>query len=160
MPRCGEQRLGERAGRDAGRGLARARALEHVAGVGEAVLLHAREVGVAGPGLRAAASRSRPGAGDISSAHFPVAHSLLWITIATGEPSVRPWRTPPRNSTSSLLEAHARAAAVAEPAARQLGRDVVDEDRETGGQALDGDHQGRAVRLARGQEAQHVRKDR
>ena len=50
MPRWREQRLGERAGRDPRRGLARARALEHVAGVGEAVLLHAREVGVARAG--------------------------------------------------------------------------------------------------------------
>ena len=41
----------------------------------------------------------RPGAGDISSAHF--GHSVLRIMIATGDPSVRPWRTPPRNSSSS-----------------------------------------------------------
>ena len=54
-----------------------------------------------------------------------------------------------------LLEAHARPAAVAEPPAGELVGDVVDQDRETGGQPLDGDHQGRAVRLARRQEAQH-----
>ena len=44
-----QERLGERAGGDAGGGLARAGALEHVADVGEAVLLDAGEVGVAGP---------------------------------------------------------------------------------------------------------------
>ena len=55
-----------------------------------------------------------------------------------------------------VLEAHARAAAVAEAAARELVGDVVDEDGETGGQALDGDHQGRSVGLARRQEAQHT----
>ncbi len=42
----------------------------------------------------------RPGAGDISSVHF-FSHSLLAIWMATGEPSVRPWRTPPIRVTSS-----------------------------------------------------------
>ena len=96
-----------------------------------------------------------PGADDISSFHLPVAHSLLRITIATGEPSVRPWRTPPRNSSSSVSNRMPRAAPVAEPAARELGRDVVDDDRQAGGQALDGDHQRRSVGLARRQEPQH-----
>ena len=54
-----------------------------------------------------------------------------------------------------LLEPHARAAPVAEAAARELGRDVVDEDGKAGGHALDRDHQGRTVGLARRQEAQH-----
>ena len=40
-----------------------------------------------------------PGAGDISSTHF--GHSVLRIRMLIGEPSVRPWRTPERNSTSS-----------------------------------------------------------
>ena len=47
MPSVRQQRLGHGAGGDTGRGLAGARPLEHVAGVGEAVLLHAGEVGVA-----------------------------------------------------------------------------------------------------------------
>ena len=47
----GQEQLGEGAGGDAGRGLAGAGPLEHVAGVVEAVLLHADEVGVAGAGL-------------------------------------------------------------------------------------------------------------
>ena len=42
-----------------------------------------------------------PGAGDISSFHLPVAHSLLAMRMASGEPSVRPWRTPPSRVTSS-----------------------------------------------------------
>ena len=41
-----------------------------------------------------------PGAGDISSVHFR-SHSELPISIATGEPRVRPWRTPPSRVTSS-----------------------------------------------------------
>ena len=50
-PSVAEQQLGHRTGRDAGRGLAGAGPFEHVAGVGEAVLLHAGEVGVTGPDL-------------------------------------------------------------------------------------------------------------
>jgi len=43
-----------------------------------------------------------PGAGDISSCHLSdVVHSVLPISMATGEPSVRPWRTPPRSVTAS-----------------------------------------------------------
>ena len=52
-----QQLLRERAGRDARRGLARAGSLEHVAGVVEAVLLHAHEVGVSRPRLTERALR-------------------------------------------------------------------------------------------------------
>ena len=48
-PSAAEEALGERAAGHARGGLARARALEHVADVGEAELLDAGEVGVAGP---------------------------------------------------------------------------------------------------------------
>ena len=41
-----------------------------------------------------------PGAGDISSVHFR-SHSELPISMATGDPSVRPWRIPPSSVTSS-----------------------------------------------------------
>ena len=54
-----------------------------------------------------------------------------------------------------LLEPHARAAAVSQPAPRELFGDVIDEDGQSGGQALDGDHQRRSVGLARRQEPQH-----
>src|ERR1700722_15542494 len=40
-----------------------------------------------------------PGAGDISSSHF--GHSVLAISMATGEPIVRPCRIPPIRVTSS-----------------------------------------------------------
>ena len=46
-----------------------------------------------------------PGAGDISSCHLSLRnHSLFLISMATGEPSVRPWRTPPSNVELVLLE--------------------------------------------------------
>jgi hypothetical protein len=54
-----------------------------------------------------------------------------------------------------LLEAHARPPAVAEPAPRELGRDVVDQDGKAGGHPFDRDHEGRTVGLTRRQEAQH-----
>ena len=54
-----------------------------------------------------------------------------------------------------LLEAHPRAAPVTQTPARELRRDVVGEDGKTGGHALDRDHEGRTVGLARRQEAQH-----
>ena len=46
-------------------------------------------------------------------------------------------------------------AAEAEAAAGQLGGDVVDGDRQAGGQPLDDDDEGRAVGFAGGQVAQH-----
>ena len=40
-----------------------------------------------------------PGAGDISCSHL--GHSVLAISMATGDPSVRPWRMPPMRVSSS-----------------------------------------------------------
>lgn len=53
------------------------------------------------------------------------------------------------------LEALARAAPVAEPAARELLRDVVDRQREPRGEALDDDGDRTPVGLSGGEEAQH-----
>ena len=53
--------------------------------------------------------------------------SRLWISIAIGEPSVSPARTPDRNSIDVLLDLHATPAAVALLAPRELGVDVVGE---------------------------------
>ena len=54
------------------------------------------------------------------------------------------------------LEAHARAAAVAEAAPGQLVGDVGGLDRQPGRQALDDHDQGAAVGLSGGQKAQHT----
>ena len=77
--------------------------------------------------------------------------------MATGEPSVRPWRTPPTSVSSSTSKRWRGPAAVAEAAAGQLGLDVLDGDGQAGGQALDDDHERLAVRLAGGEVAQHRR---
>ena len=96
-----------RAQRDPGGGLAGAGALEDRAGLVEAVLLHARQVGVAGAraGQRRVARRARPGSpgrpGRPTSPVSHLGHSVLPTWIATGPPWVSPCRTPPRKVTSS-----------------------------------------------------------
>ena len=70
VPSAASSALATAPGRDPGRGLAGRCPLEHVAGVVEVVLLHAGEVGVAGPGRGEAAGLVAPGAGDISSVHL------------------------------------------------------------------------------------------
>ena len=55
-----------------------------------------------------------------------------------------------------LLEAHPGPPAVAQAAPGQLGLDVLDGHRQARGQSLDHDHEGRAVRLASGEEPEHL----
>ena len=97
-----------------------------------------------------------PGAGDISACHLSLRfHSVLAISMATGDPSVRPWRTPPMQRQLVDLEALARPAAEAEPAPGQLALDVLDGDGQAGRQTFDDDHEPLAVGLSRSQEPQH-----
>ena len=85
----------------------------------EAVLLHAGQVGVAGAGLGERLRRSRPGAGDISSVHLP-----LPLAVADLDGHRRAEGAAVADAAEEgelvLLEPHAGAAAVAEPAAGQL----------------------------------------
>ena len=148
-----EQRLGQRAGGDPGRGLAGAGPLQDVAGVVEAVLLHPDEVGVAGPGL---AQRALGGAGRRGHLVLPFpAHSVLWITTATGRAEGAAVADPAEELDPVLLEAHAGPAAEPETAAGQLGGDVLDGDGQARGEAFHDDDERRTVRLPRGQEAKH-----
>ena len=73
--------------------------LQDVAGVVEAVFLHPGQVGVTRAGFGQDLGRRRPGSGDISCSHF--GHSVLPISMATGDPRVRPWRMPASRITSS-----------------------------------------------------------
>ena len=153
----GEQHLGQGAGGDAGRGLPGAGPLEHVAGVGEAVLLHPGEVGVAGADL---GQRRFVAPGRRRHLRVPlVAAEPLGVLDLDGHR--RPERAPVADAAEQRqlvdLEALARAAAVAEAAAGQLGLDVLDRDGQPGGQALDDHHERLPVRLAGGEEAQHGR---
>ena len=110
-----QERARDAAGRDPRRGLARRRALEHVADVVEAVLERAGEVGVAGPdagdrrgalvavlgGARAARRPPRRSSGSTCMTCVQFSQSRLRTSSRIGEPSVRPWRTPARISARS-----------------------------------------------------------
>ncbi len=95
-----------------------------------------------------------PGAGLISSAHL--GHSELAIVMATGEPSVRPWRTPPRIVTSSRSKRW-RGPRPYPRRRGQLALEVLDGDAQPRGQPFDDDAEGLAVGLAAVEEAQHGR---
>ena len=101
-----QERAGDGAEGDARRRLAGARALEHVAGLVEAVLLHADQVGVTRVAGRVSGA-PRPfgrlsastGSGLITSTQR--GHSVLPMRRATGLPIVRPKRMPPEIESSS-----------------------------------------------------------
>ena len=142
-----EQRLRDRAGRDVHRGVPRARALERVARIVEAVLERAREVGVPRPRqrhrLRALARRlalRRP------RAHPPL--PVRVVAVADDERERRPERAPvpePREHLDLvLLDLLARAAAVALLPAAQVGVDRFPFDDEARGQALRGSRRAQA----------------
>ena len=121
----GEQRLGQRAGGDPGRGLAGAGALEHVAGVVEAVLLHADEIGVAGAGL---VERLLGDAGRGRHLLLPL-RPLGVVDHDRHRGAEREAVADPAEELDVVtLEAHARAAAEAEAAAGQLVADLLDGD--------------------------------
>ena len=159
--RLPQERPGDGSGGDAGGGLAGAGALEHGAGVVEAVLEHAGVVGVAGPraGERRVAGDVLElgrvdGSAAITVSHF--GHSVLPTSIAIGPPSVTPCRTPAEHRDLVLLELHPGAAAVAEPAAGQLPRDLVGGDVDAGDHAFDHGHQRAAVGFTSSGPSQHA----
>ena len=151
-----EQLLRHRAGRHARRGLAGAGPLEHIAGVGEAVLLHPGEIGVSGPDLGERRLGRAPAPATSRRCHLSLRnHSVFLISIATGEPSVRPCRTPPTSVSSSssnrwrgprpypsrrrAISAWISSTVISSPA----GRPSID------------DHERLPVRLAGGEETEH-----
>jgi len=89
----------------------------------------------------------------ISSAHF--GHSEFPISMATGAPRVRPWRTPPNSVSSSASKNASSVPAEAEAPTGQFVRDVLIGDGEPRWKALDDDHEGFAVGLSGSQETKH-----
>ncbi|SCG08123.1 hypothetical protein GA0115255_123515 [Streptomyces sp. Ncost-T6T-2b] len=144
---------------DAGGGLPGAGALQDRPGLVEAVLLHPREVGVAGPGP---GQRGVTGElGELLGVDRVGRHDLLPLGPlgvadhdgdrgAHGEPVAYA----AEEGDLVLLELHPRAAAVAEPSPGQRLRDHLRGDRDTGGKTLQRRHQCGSVRLPRGQPAQ------
>ena len=124
-----QQRLGDRARGDPRRGLAGTRSFEDVAGVGEPVLLHPGEVGVAGAHLR---ERCLGGARRRTHLLVPlVAAEPLAVLDLDGDR--RTERAAVANAADQRefvgLEALAWPASVAEPATAHLGLDLLDGDR-------------------------------
>ena len=123
----GQERAGEGAERDAGRGLAGAGPLEDRPSLVEVVLLHADEVGVPGarPRQRRAAAAGLLGQLDRVGAHH--LDPLRPFGVADAQRD----RAAERESVADaardvervLFELHARAAAVAELAAGEVGLD-------------------------------------
>ena len=141
-----QERLRQRAHGHPRGGLARAGALEHVAHVGEAVLLDAGQVGV-------------PGARQVHLVHLavhrPGVHPLLPVrVVAVGHQQGH--RAAERAAVADpgghlgavLLDLHAPAAAVAELAPREVAVDVLGAQLEAGRQALENGHEPGPVRLA------------
>ena len=151
-PEVREQRLRERAGRDARRGLTRRGALEHVAGVVEAVLLHADEIGVAGPRL-AELLLGHPGSGR----HLFLPLRPLGVVDHDRDRRAERGAVPdPAEQLDVVpLELHPRPPTKAEPTAGQLGADLLHGHGNARGQAFDHDHERGAVRLPCSQVAQH-----
>jgi hypothetical protein len=152
-----QERLGECAAGHACCGLAGAGALEHVADVGEAVLLRPGEVGVAR--ARQVDLRDRRLDG-------PGVHPLLPVRVVAIGDEQRD-RAAQRAAVAHAggdlggvaLDLHAAAATVAELAAGHVAIDRVQVELEARGQPLDDAGQAGAVRLPGGDQAQrHARK--
>jgi hypothetical protein len=132
--------------------------LEDVTGVDEAVLLHAGQVGVAGPGL-GEGLLGRTVLGQDRHLLLPLVGVALPLGVGDLHRHRRAERAavadPAQDPDLVDLEAHARPPAVAQPAPPQLLLDLLDPHLEPGWQPLDDDDEGRSVGLTSGQEAEH-----
>ena len=148
-----EQGLGAGAGRHPGGRLPGRGPLEHVACVGEAVLLHPGQVGVPGPGAGERLLRPPRSGGHLLLPLGP-------LRVADLERHRRPEGAAVADAAQDgelvLLEAHPGPPAVAQPAPGQLGLDLRGGDPQPCGQSLDGDEQGPSVGFAGGEEAEHA----
>ncbi len=155
-----QQRLGRGAERDPRGGLPGAGALQHGPGVVEPVLLHAGEIGVAGPGpgQRGCAAQARQRRRiDRVGRHDPLPLGPLGVADDHADRAAESDAVADSAEQLDLvtLEAHPRAATVPEPAAGQLGGDVGTGYPDPGGQPLDRRHQGGTMRLPRRQPTHH-----
>ena len=155
-----EEVAGDASERHAGGGLAGRGALEDRAGLVEVVLLHAREVGVAG--ARAGQRGVAAGLLEVTGVDRVGRHDLLPLRplgVADVDRHRAALGLPVAHAADDrdlvLLELHPRAPAVAEAPTRQGVGDVVGGDPDMGRQALEDRDQGRAVGLARSEPTQH-----
>jgi hypothetical protein len=158
--RLAQERPGHRAERDAGRRLAGTGAFEDRACVVEVVLLHAGEVGVARTRPRQrgiACLRGEQVGVDGIGGHDRLPLGPFGVADPDGDGSAHGAAVPHAAGQFDLvgLEAHPRAATVTEAAPGEIVGDVGGRDLDTGGQPLEHADDGRAVRLTRGDPAQH-----
>lgn len=155
-----EEVTGDGAGRDACRGLPSAGAFEHRAGVVEAVLEHARVVGVAGPGTGqrcvAGAALEFGGVHGVGC-HHRLPLGPLGVADLDGDRAAHGLAVadPAEHGHLVGLELHPSTAAVAESAASQLLADVGRGDLDAGHHALDDGDQGGPVGFSGSYPAQH-----
>ncbi len=150
-----EQQLAHRAGGHPGRRLPGAGPLQHVTRLGQGVLLHPGQVGVAGAGLGEGLGRLARGRRHLLGPLGP-----LGVGYLDGHRRAQGTAVPHPAQQGELvgLEAHAGPAAVPEAPAGQLVGDVPGLDRQPGRKALHDDHQALAVRLAGGEKTKHDRR--
>src|SRR6266542_5123153 len=150
---AGEELLRERAERHRHRGGPRARALEHVARVVEAVLERAGEIGVPGADLRELAAAARGGRDDV----LPV----LVVLVPDDDGDGRAERDAAAQAGEELrlvlLDLLPATAPVPLLAAQQVAVHLGEVDREPGGEPLRDRDEGGAVRLAGGEVAERHR---
>ena len=161
----GADGLLEEVGRDpaerhAGGGLAGRGPLEDRPGLVEVVLLHAGQVGVAGPRAgqrRVAGQRLELDRVDRVGRHDLLPLGPLGVADLDGDRAALGLAVADAADQRDLvlLELHPGAAAVAEPAAGQGVGEVVGRHPDMGGQPLEDRDQGGAVGLARGEPTQH-----
>ena len=152
-PERGEEAAGERAGGDAGRGLARAGPLEHVADVVVAVLLGADQVGVAGPRqvhLVGREALDRPGVHPLLPVGVVAVGDQHRDRAAEGAAVAQAGADLDRVG----LDLHPPAAAVAELAPRHVAVERLALELQPRRHALDDRNQAGAVGLAGGGEAE------
>ncbi len=154
-----DEGAGDGAEGDAGGGLTGAGALQDRPGLVEAVLLHAREVGVAGARTgqrRVAAGFLEQRGVDRVGRHDGLPLGPLGVAdhdrdrAALGQPVA----DAAEEGDLVLLELHAGTAAIAEPAPGQVIGHQLGGDRDAGGKALQRRDQCRSVRLSCGQPTQ------
>ena len=147
-----QQRLGQGPRRGPRSRFPGARPLEDVAGVGEAVLHHPRQVRVAGPGL------GEHVAGWLAlRRHDPLPLGPLRVADDDGDGAAeRPPEPHPAEQFQGVpLDLHAGAAAEPQPPPGQFVGDALGRDGDARRQPLDDDREGRPVRLPGGEIPNH-----
>ena len=102
--------------------------------------------------LRADAGRRRRGAGSMISCQF--FQSRLWISIAIGDPMRLARANAGQELDGVLLDLHAAPAAIALLAPRELGVDVVGEQRQARRHSFQNAHERLPVRFTGGRETE------